>query len=331
MKLRLFLLLLTTAAVAVSTASVLRRWHVSVPVMIGGIALVTWIVNALIFRYLLFRRTDGVIQAISDGLLSFAERDYSMRLAVDPEGELGDLVKRFNRLGDVLRAEHNDVYQKEMLLETVLEATSMAIVLCNDAHRVVYSNSAARDLLDEGRKLEGQDLRAVFERAPAQFREALENQTDTLFTVDKDEGSETYHLSRRYFNLSTQQHSLFIIKALTKAIVRKEAETWKKAIRVISHELNNSLAPISSLVHSARLILKQPEMLPKMGSVLDTIEERAAHLRGFLEGYARFARLPSPSRQATPWDDLVDSVKPLYSFRLVGELPAAPAMVDRAQ
>lgn len=331
LRLRLVVLLVVTAAVSVSTAFLLRHWNVSLPLLIAGIALVTWIVNAVIFRHLLFRRTQGVIEAISDGLLSFAERDYSMRLAVDPEGELGDLVKRFNKLGQVLRAQHNDVYQKEMLLETVLEATSMAIVLCNEAHRIVYANSAARELLDEGRKLEGQDLRAVFARSPVEFQQALGNQSDTLFTVENEGGSETYHLSRRYFELSTQQHSLFIIKALTRAIARKEVETWKKAIRVIGHELNNSLAPISSLVHSARLILKQPELVPKLGGVLDTIEERTTHLRNFLEGYSRFARLPAPSKAETKWSDLVESVKALYTFRVLGELPTAVAMLDRAQ
>src|SRR4051794_40278523 len=155
---RLVLLLFFTAAVSVSTALALQHWHVSLPVLLGGIALVTFTVNASIYRFVLFRQTAGVIQAVADGLLSFAERDYGMRLAVDPEGELGDLVRRFNRLGQVLREEHNDVYQKQMLLETVLEATSMTIVLCNDQSRVVYSNSAACELFGDGRKLEGRDL-----------------------------------------------------------------------------------------------------------------------------------------------------------------------------
>jgi signal transduction histidine kinase len=213
----------------------------------------------------------------------------------------------------------------------VLEATSMAIVLCNEAHRVVYANGAARDLLDDGHKLDGQDLLAVFSRAPAEFQEALNNQADTLFTVDSPDGPETYHLSRRYFEISMQRHSLFIIKALTRAIVRKEAETWKKAIRVIGHELNNSLAPISSLLHSARLLLKQDDPVPRMGGVLDTIEERTTHLRTFLEGYARFARLPAPSKLEVSWKELVDSVRPLYAFRLIGELPTVGVVVDRAQ
>src|SRR4029079_14379792 len=105
---------------------------------------------------------------------------------------------------------------------------------------------------------------------------------------------ETYHLARRYFQLSMQPHILFILKPLTRATMRKEADTWKRTIRVISHEINNSLAPISSLIHSGRLMLQKPEMVPSLAEALDTIEERSTHLRGFLDGYAKLSPLSLP-------------------------------------
>ena len=97
-----------------------------------------------------------------------------------------------------------------------------------------------------------------------------------------------------------QPHILFILKPLTRAILRKEADTWKRTIRVISHEINNSLAPISSLIHSGRLMLQKPEMVPRLAEALDTIEERSTHLRGFIEGYAKFARLPAARQAGEP-------------------------------
>ena len=176
-------------------------------------------------------------------------------------------MRRFNKLGEALRTEHNDRYQREILLETVLETTSMAIVLCNEALRIVYANGAARELFGEGRKLDGQDFRAILAAAPAAFRQAIEQETDTIFSVETAAGPEdagrvgapeTYHLARRYFQLSMQPHILFILKPLTRAILRKEADAWKRTIRVISHEINNSLAPISSLIRSGRLMLQSP-------------------------------------------------------------------------
>jgi len=305
----------------------------------GGVAAAA-IGTFVLSRMLVTDPATSILQAVSDGLLSFTEREYGMRLAApDADQVLGDLVRRFNKLGEALRTEHNDRYQREILLETVLETTAMAVVLCNEAMRIVYANGAARDLFGGGRKLDSQDFRAILAAAPAAFRQAIEQETDTIFSVEKPEAEdagptgapETYHLARRYFQLSMQPHILFILKPLTRAILRKEADTWKRTIRVISHEINNSLAPISSLIHSGRLMLQKPEMAPRLAEALDTIEERSAHLRGFIEGYAKFARLPLPAKQESRWDALVDSLRPLYSFQVLGRLPARPGLFDAAQ
>ena len=72
---------------------------------------------------------------------------------------------------------------------------------------------------------------------------------------------------------------------------------WKKVIRVLSHELNNSLAPITSLAHSGR-ILRGTKLTPrKLDSVFATIEERAQHLKNFIDGYGRFAKLPGAAHR----------------------------------
>jgi nitrogen fixation/metabolism regulation signal transduction histidine kinase len=308
---------------------------------VGGVA-ATALVVFVVSRMLVTDPATSILRAVADGLLSFTEREYGMRLAAPNADEvLGDLVRRFNKLGEALRTEHNDRYQREILLETVLETTSMAIVLCNEALRIIYANGAARELFGEGRKLDGQDFRAILAAAPAAFRQAIEQETDTIFSVDtaaagpEDAGRlgapETYHLARRYFQLSMQPHILFILKPLTRAILRKEADTWKRTIRVISHEINNSLAPISSLIHSGRLMLQKPEMVPRLAEALDTIEERSAHLRGFIEGYAKFARLPMPAKQTHRWQPLVDGLRPLYSFQVEGRLPERPGMFDPGQ
>src|SRR5262245_26408050 len=337
-------LVVVFATVAGAIVGWLLRHHpIASGAFAGGVAAAALGVFVL-SRLLVTDPATSILQAVSDGLLSFTEREYGMRLAPPNADEpLGDLVRRFNKLGEALRTEHNDRYQREILLETVLETTAMAVVLCNEALRIVYANGAARDLFGDGRKLDGQDFNAILVRAPAAFRQAIEQETDTIFSVEKaDAGGgsadagpasapETYHLARRYFQLSMQPHILFILKPLTRAILRKEADTWKRTIRVISHEINNSLAPISSLIHSGRLMLQKPEMVPRLAEALDTIEERSAHLRGFIEGYAKFARLPMPAKQENRWDPLVDGLRPLYSFQVEGKLPERPGMFDPGQ
>jgi nitrogen fixation/metabolism regulation signal transduction histidine kinase len=337
-------LIVVFATVAGAVVGWLLRQHALTSAAFAGGVAAAALATFLLSRLLVTDPATSILQAVSDGLLSFSEREYGMRLTAPNADEvLGDLVRRFNKLGEALRTEHNDRYQREILLETVLETTSMAIVLCNEALRIVYANGAARDLFGDGRKLDGQDFRAILAAAPAAFRQAIEQETDTIFSVEKPEAAagspdagpagapETYHLARRYFQLSMQPHILFILKPLTRAIQRKEADTWKRTIRVISHEINNSLAPISSLIHSGRLMLQKPEMAPRLAEALDTIEERSAHLRRFIEGYAKFARLPLPAKAESRWDALVDSLHPLYSFQVEGKLPARPGLFDAGQ
>jgi two-component system nitrogen regulation sensor histidine kinase NtrY len=276
---------------------------------------------------------DGVF-AVSDGLLSLSEGDFGVRLAVMRDDEVGRLIRRFNVLAEALRRDRSGVYQKEMLLETVLAASTTIALIVNEGGRVVYANSSAEQFLGGGQRIEGQLLPDLLAAAPEKLREAAGTLTDILFTSERpgSDEPETFHLSKHYFEISTQRHTLFMLKPLTKELARKEVETWKKAIRVLSHEVNNSLAPITSLLHSSRLMLANPASHEKrLSAAMDTIEERATHLKTFLDGYGSFARLPMPTRRLVPWRDLLAGVEGLYPYTLEGTLPEAPAFVDASQ
>jgi nitrogen fixation/metabolism regulation signal transduction histidine kinase len=274
------------------------------------------------------------VGAVADGLLSLAEGDFGVRLTVQRDNEVGALVTRFNALADKLRRERSGVYQKEMLLETVLAASTSIALITNEAGRIVYANAAAEQFFAAGKRIEGERLTELLARAAKDVQQAASAERDILFTCDRGDGTEpeTYHLSKHHFELSTQRHTLFLLRPLTKELARKEVETWKKAIRVLSHEVNNSLAPVTSLVHSARLMAANPTgHEQRLAAALDTIGERATHLKTFLDGYASFARLPLPARRAVPWRELLAGIEGLYPFTVDGALPAAPAFADPAQ
>jgi signal transduction histidine kinase len=125
---------------------------------------------------------------------------------------------------------------------------------------------------------------------------------------------------------------LVLVKNLSRELHRQEADAWKRMIRIFSHELNNSLAPISSLIHSARIVVADAPVAPKLERIFSTIAERADHLRTFLDAYARFARLPLPRREAVEWRTFVDRLLALWpTARLEGELPSEPGWIDPAQ
>jgi two-component system nitrogen regulation sensor histidine kinase NtrY len=221
--------------------------------------------------------------------------------------------------------------QKERLLQTVVENAPMAIVLYGSTGRLLYSNAEARELFFEGRSLTGENFLRLLDRAPEALRQGLLTETDALFTVEQDGESGTYHLAKRYFDLENEPHTLLMVKHLTPELGRQEIEVWKKVIRLINHELNNSLAPISSMVHSARLIAKSPEQLPKLDRVFDIIEERSSHLAAFLEGYARFARLPKPRPERVAWGPFLEGIRMLYPTLKLLEAPSQDGYFDAGQ
>ena len=196
---------------------------------------------------------------------------------------------------------------------------------------MLYSNTAARQLFGEGRKLEGERFTRYLDVAPAPLREAIERGGDTLFTLELAGEPQVYHVSQRRFLLNAQPHRLLMLKQLTREINSQEVATWKKVIRVIAHELNNSLAPISSLAHSGQILARSPPDAEQLIRVFATIEERARHLAGFIEGYSQFAKLPHPRLAPVSWDVLLERLRAVVVFTLVGPPPQRAASFDTAQ
>jgi two-component system, NtrC family, nitrogen regulation sensor histidine kinase NtrY len=276
----------------------------------------------------LFRALEGTVATYRDG-------DYSFGLHWPHSDELQDLVTAHNALGDVLRAQRLDLVQRELLQDTMLQNTPVAMLLVCDGGPLVYANVAARQMLHQGKKLEGHTLASLVDHVAPPLREALARGGDGLFTVTTGErgdteAEDTFHLARRSFTLNGRPHELLLLRQLTTELRRQEVQTWKKVIRVISHELNNSLAPMASLANSGAELLRrgQPERLPE---ILQTIEERTRHLETFILGYARFAKLPTPRLEATPWANFLSRLQAQQSFRVAGDLPLEPGQFDRAQ
>jgi len=241
------------------------------------------------------------------------------------------LVGERASLQQVAQTERAQRSEQQRLLVAVVENAPMAIVVYGDTGKIAYSNAQARALFSEDQPLDNENFLRLVQHAPEGLKQALVREGDALFTVDEDGQSATYGLSRRFFDLSGERHTLLMVKELTPELGRQEIDVWKNVIRIINHELNNSLAPISSMVHSARLIAQHPEQLGKLGRVFDTIEERTAHLTAFLEGYARFARLPKPRLDRVAWQPFLENLQALFPKVRVGAAPAADGWFDAGQ
>ena len=320
-------LVLAALSVAVLTLALswwIPQWLATVTAFILVIPTAVWLAERAT------RPWSKVVRALTDGVASLRDHDFSVSISPPNDNELRELVTAYNSLGDLLRRERLDLYQRELLLDTVIQTTPLALVLTNASARIVFSNIAARQLLLEGRKLEGFDLNTVLASAPAPLREAVAGDSDTLFTMDIGGEAQVFHLSQRRFVLNAQSHRMLLLKQLTRELAAQEVAVWKKVIRVIAHELNNSLAPISSLAHSGMMLAREPDP-QRLERVFSTISNRAAHLASFIDGYARFAKLPKPRLAPVDWRHFVARLEGTTAFNLGAPLPERDVVCDASQ
>jgi two-component system nitrogen regulation sensor histidine kinase NtrY len=271
-----------------------------------------------------------MLRALASTVASYREGDFSLSLVADRSDELGELMTAHNELSAALRVQRAHLVQRELLLDTVMQNSPVTLVLVDAHERIAYANIAARHLLSEGRSLNGLRFADALSRAPPALRGAAAAQGDSLFSTEIDGVEETFHLSQRAFILQGQTFRLYLLKRLTRELSRQEVSTWKKLIRVLSHELNNSLGPLSSLAHSGAEIARRGDY-STLPTVFAAIAERAEHLHHFVSGYAAFAKLPAPRPERIEWAGFVADLARQQAFAIAAELPEPAGWFDRAQ
>jgi nitrogen fixation/metabolism regulation signal transduction histidine kinase len=326
---KLTFLLAVAIAIAAALAATLSVW-LQTSWLAVLLALLLTLPLAIIVARLFTAPLMRALHALVGSVVSLRDGDFSVSLAESRSDEFGDLVRAHNELGRVLRDERQNLFQRELLLDTMVQNSPIALILIEPGDHVVYANLAARALLNDGRVMNGFDFKRIVAECPPALRHALDSHGDGLFSAPIEQEEETFHLSQRTFRLYGREHRMYLIKRLTRELGRQEVKTWKKVIRVISHELNNSLAPISSLAHSGRELARQGDGR-RLDAIFDTIEDRARHLHGFINSYAEFSRLPQPRPEEIAWNGFLDQLARHFSFVLSMPAPAQPGWFDRIQ
>ncbi|WP_394389067.1 sensor histidine kinase [Shewanella woodyi] len=290
-------------------------------------ALFAWVIS-----YYATRTLATSLNALEVGLLNFKDNDFSVTIPASGEPQLQSLIELFNESAETLRQERQYIYQRELLLDKVIQSSPNVMLLLDDDQRIIYANDAARHLLNQGNHINGFLLQEMMDKVSDELSSALSKPKGGLFTlsVEGQDEDETWHLSRGQFLLNGQYHHLVLLRQMTHELNRQEVAVWKKVIRIISHELNNSVAPIASMVNSGRMLTKDLND-PKLKMIFDTIEDRTSHLSQFIFSYARFAKLPLPKKERVDWRKLVDQLGQHYQFTLLGELPSDSGEFDLIQ
>lgn len=276
-----------------------------------------------------------LVKSLQDGFLCFNDGDFSVSLTDKAPEQYRRLYELFNQTGEQLRIERQHLYQREMLLDKVLNASPVLTILVNHRDTVVFANQAAQQSFEPYGQIVGANWPKLVSQLPDEFHGPLLVDQglagESIFTVSDDEGQDqAWHSAISSVRIHQAEHHLYLLRTITEELSKQEVATWKKVISVLSHELNNSIAPISSMCHSGTLLAANLEE-PRLDRVFNSISRRVNHLNEFIKGYASLTKLKLPHKSAVQWPQLTEQLSTLYPFELIGSLPDQPIMADAAQ
>jgi len=272
-----------------------------------------WLVCAAIVREHVVRP----LQTVSNVLAALRERDYTLRArGSNPEDALGLLLLELNSLGDDMRAQRLGALEATALLRRVMEEIDVAIFAFDAAHALRLVNRSGAALLGrEPEQLLGRDAESLG------LAGSLAGDAPRVDTLSFPGRAGRWEVRRGTFRLGGLPHQLLVLTDVSRALSDEERQAWKRLIRVLSHELNNSLAPIKSIADSLlALVTRQPaspDQREDLRKGLGVIASRSESLSRLMAAYARLARLPPPRLERVAIQDWVRRVVALETRRQV--------------
>ena len=269
------------------------------------------------------------LQTLSNILAAIREGDYSIRGRRAAMGDaLGEVMLEVNDLGQTLREQRIGALEANALLRTVMAEIDVAVFAFDGEKRLQLVNRAGEKLLAQpstrllGRTSRELGLAACFSREEGEGPQTMQ----MVFPG----GFGRWDIRHSTFREGGAQHQLLVLTDLSQTLREEERTAWQRLLRVLGHELNNSLAPIKSVAGSlADLLALQPRPTDwgdDMHRGLEVISSRADSLARFIESYSKLARLPQPRFEPLNIGSLVQRVVSLET-RLPVNVVAGPDLV----
>jgi two-component system nitrogen regulation sensor histidine kinase NtrY len=261
---------------------------------------VQWTCTVLVVAFwwgIAFALQDIVVrplQTLSNLLAALREEDFSFRARGGREDPLGEAMSEVNALAETLRQQRLGALEATALLRKVMEEIDVAVFAFDGAHQLRLVNRG-------GERLLGQPAERVIGRRADSLGLAgcLDGESPRTLEAAFPGGAGRWELRSSSFRQDGLPHQLLVLSDLSRVLRAEERSAWQRIVRVLGHEINNSLAPIKSIAGSLGSLTRR-EQRPAdweedLRSGLQVIESRSESLGRFMGAYARLARLPRPT------------------------------------
>ena len=269
------------------------------------------------------------LQTMSNLLAALREGDYSIRArGARGDNALGEVLLEINSLGETLRLQRLGAFEATALLRTIMSEVDVAVFTFDPNRRLRLVNRAGETLLAQPMdKLLGKTAGEL------SLGPCLEANEDEPLTLNFPGASGRWGIRRSTFREEGLPHELLVLTDLSRTLREEERRAWQRLVRVLGHEMNNSLAPIKSLAASLESLLRRdplpPDWKDDASAGLNSIASRADSLSRFLQAYTRLTKLPPPQKQDVDLGKLVQGVVDLEP-RLKVKVTPGPQTAIRA-
>jgi len=294
---------------------------------------VQWTLTVLVvavwvgFTMALRERIVIPLQTISNLLSALREGDFSVRgRSPRPDDALGEVMREVNSLGFTLREQRLGALEATNLMRTVMKEIDVAVFAFDDEHRLRLVNGAGERLMNApAERLTG------LTAAELHLEACLSGEPQATFQANFPGGSGRWGMRRTLVREHGLPLQLLVISDLTQALREQELQAWQRLVRVLGHELNNSLTPIKSIAGSLESMVARPNLpddwRDDMRRGLSVITTRSESLSRFIGAYARLAKLPRPQVQPLMVADSVRRAASMETRVAVGVDPGPPLTV----
>ena len=254
-----------------------------------------------------YKKVIKPLNSIAGGMDLLQAQDFSSRLAPVGQREADRIVSIFNRMMNQLKEERLRLREQNHFLDLLISVSPMGVIILTLDERISMANKAALEFLDAGS--EDDVLNKTMDELTGSLAEELDRMPKDTTTTIRLSDSRIYRCSRLSFVDRGFAHPFYLIESLTSEVMKAEKKAYEKVIRMIAHEVNNSVAGITSTLDTVDNALQTMEDTEDLCEVMKVCIERSYSMSRFITNFADVVKIPEPQMEEVCLNDRVIACK----------------------